>query len=147
MKRVVKFLVLSGRDRRALLEAVLCLSLARLLLILPFRWIAPLIGRPEAGAYQPTITLSQAERWWALAIRTALARVARSLPWHSSCLVCAIAGQLMLRRHRLPSVLQLGARTEPGTALSAHAWLRCGEVDVVGTEVALEFTPLAAFKA
>lgn len=147
MKRIAKFIALSGQDRRAFLEAILCLSLARLMLMLPFRWLAPMIGRPEASAPQAATTLSEAEHRSALAIRTALARAPRLLPWHSSCLVCAIAGQLMLRRQRLPSVLHLGARTEPGAALSAHAWLRCGEVDVVGTEVATEFTPLAAFKA
>jgi hypothetical protein len=146
MRRVVKFYASSGRDRRALLEAILFLSLARLMLILPFRWIAPMIGQPEAGAYKVTTVLNPNEREWATATRIALLRAARSLPWNSSCLVSAIAGKLMLRRHRLPSILQLGARAEPGVELTAHAWLRCGEVDIVGAEIASDFTPLVAFK-
>jgi len=147
MRQVSRFLALSWRDRRDLFEALLFLSTARLLLILPFRWLAPIIGRSEPGTHESTIALSPGQRGQAIAIRAALLRAARTLPWHSSCLVSAIAGRLMLWRHRLPSELHLGARTEPGVELSAHAWLRCGEVDVVGTEIAAEFTPLAAFKA
>jgi hypothetical protein len=74
-------------------------------------------------------------------------RVSRHLPWHSSCLVCAIAGRMMLRRRGMPSLLLLGARSDPEAELAAHAWLQCGGVDVVGADIAPEYAPIVAFKA
>jgi hypothetical protein len=58
-----------------------------------------------------------------------------------------LAGGLMVRRRRLPSVIHLGARGRGAMDLSAHAWLRCGDVDVVGAEMATEYTPIVAFRA
>jgi hypothetical protein len=45
------------------------------------------------------------------------------------------------------SVLQLGVQASAATGLSAHAWLKCGDIDVVGAEIAAEFTPVATFLA
>jgi len=125
----------------------MCLCFARLLLLVPFRRVVPLIGEAEQGADRSIIVLTQEQRTSALAIRDGLLRVARVLPWHSSCLACAIGGRLMLQHKGLPSVLHLGARSGLGHQLSAHAWLRCGDIDVVGVEIASEFTPLVAFRA
>jgi hypothetical protein len=147
MKRFTRFLTLSPREQLVLIEAALCLCLARLLLLIPFRRIVPLIGQPEPGTDRSIVVLSPEQHASALAIRDALLRAARALPWNSSCLASAIAGRLMLRWRHMPSVLQLGARGGPGTELSAHAWLRCGEIDVVGAKIAAEFTPLVAFRA
>ena len=140
-----RFLSLTLRDQGTHLEAAFCLSCARLLLLVPFRWLTPFLGRQEAGAHEVVVSLEPHERARALAIRQALLHVAKHLPWHSSCLVSAIAGQMMLRRRRLPSVLRLGARNDPD--LAAHAWLQCGEVGVAGAEVSAQYTPIVAFKA
>jgi hypothetical protein len=140
-----RFLTLPLREQVTHLEAALCLGCARLLIFLPFRQLAPFLGRPQAGTHDTMAPLGTNQRAMAVAIRRALLRVARHLPWHSSCLVQAIAGRMMLWRRRLPSVLHLGARNDP--QLAAHAWLQCGEVDVVGVEASDEYTPIAAFKA
>ncbi len=147
MNRLFLFLRLPQRDKRVFLEATICLCRAHLLLLAPFRRVAPLIGRAEPAVNQSTIALTPDERVVALAIRNALARAARVLPWRSSCLACAIGGSLMLRRRGMPSVLHLGVQSDPRSDLSAHAWLRCGEIDIVGTEIASEFTPVAAFRS
>lgn len=147
MTLLKKFSALTPAERRALLEAVLSLGLARAMLLLPFRTIAPLIGRTASQLDRPEIALGPAEREAALGVGRALLRAANRLPWTSSCLVRAIAGRMMLRRLGLPSVLELGARPEGAVGLAAHAWLRCGDIDVIGTETAAEFTPIAAFRA
>jgi hypothetical protein len=128
-------------------EAVLCLGLARLLLLVPFRRLAPFLGQPQSDGNGTTVVLGPEERLAALAVRRALLRVCERLPWHSSCLVCALAGRMMLWRRGMPSTLHLGARSDTDTELAAHAWLRCGEVDVVGVEAADHYTPIVAFKA
>ena len=121
---------------------------AQLFLLVPFRLLATLLGEPQAGEDRSIAALDADEIAKACAVRRAILRVGGQLPWQSSCLVRALAAWMMLRRRHLPSVLQLGVRTgPPAQGLSAHAWLKCGEVEVVGVETAAEFTPLAAFRA
>jgi hypothetical protein len=147
VRRLAKFFALPLPEQRDIAEALLCLAGARLLLLVPFRWLAPLIGRPQARADCSIGVLGPDESATASAVRRAILRGGARLPWHSSCLVRALAARMMLRRRRLPTVLQLGVRGSAATELSAHAWLKCGEIDVVGTEIAAEFTPIAAFRA
>jgi len=147
MKLLVRFLALPLHEQAALVEAAFCLALARVLLLMPFKRIAPLLGQPVPGRGAVTVPLSSGERPSALVIRRALLRVSDRLPWRSSCLVCAFAGRMMLWRRSMPSVLHLGARSDSETDMAAHAWLRCGEIDVVGTESAEQYIPVVAFKA
>jgi hypothetical protein len=51
----------------------------------------------------------------------------------------------MLRRRGVPSVLYYGAAQGERTGLSAHVWVRDGDVDVVGGEIADRFAVLATF--
>jgi Transglutaminase-like superfamily len=135
---------LPRQERWALIEAMLSLVLARMSLLIPFRWLAWSLGRLEPGIEQPIVVLGTNERDAALGVRSAVLRVAERLPWQSSCLVRALAARMMLQRRHLPSLLQLGVgRTR--TELSAHAWVQCGEIDVVGAETAADFAPIAAF--
>ena len=147
MTFLARFFALPLREQATAIEAALCLGCARLLLLVPFRGLAPFLGTPQGGGDLATAALDAHGRTAALAIRRALLRVAARLPWRSSCLVCAIAGRMMLWRRRLPSSLYLGARTDSQAALAAHAWLRCGEIDVVGAEIADQYAPIVAFKA
>lgn len=147
MRRLAKFFALPLPKQRELAEAVLCLGTARLVLFLPFRWLVRLIGRPQAATNCTAAALATDKSSTASAVRHAILRVAGQLPWQSSCLVRALAAWMMLRRRGLPTVLQLGVRAGVATELSAHAWLKCGEMDVVGAESAAEFTPIAVFHA
>ena len=145
MRLIAKFLALPLSEQRDAAEAIFCLISARLLLFLPFRWLVRLIGRPQAVVEGPIVIVDPKVSSPANAVRRAILRVARRLPWQSSCLVSALAARMMLRRRRLPSLLHLGVQSADATALSAHAWLKCGEIDVVGVENAPGFTPVAVF--
>lgn len=128
-----------------LLEALICLVFAQVLLLVPFKWTVPLLGRPTRAITGPALPCNAKERDLALAVSQAVLSVAYRLPWHSSCLVEAIAARLMMGRRKLPSTLQLGIRREGSLELCAHAWLRCGDADVIGTETAGEFRPVVTF--
>ena len=145
MTRLNQLRSLPPQERWALVEAMLSLVIARMSLLIPFRWLARLMGRLEPGIDRSIPVLSADERYAALGVRRAVLRVADRLPWRSSCLVRALAARIMLRRRHLPSVLQFGVGRTP-TELSAHAWVRCGEIDVVGAETAADFAPIAAFR-
>jgi hypothetical protein len=145
MRLIAKLLALPPLEQRDAVEAGLCLISARLLLFLPFRWLVRLIGRPQTVAESSVAIGDTTLSSPANAVRRAILRAARRLPWQSSCLVSALAAWMMLRRRRLPSLLHLGVRSADATALSAHAWLKCGEIDVIGVENAPGFTPVAVF--
>ena len=69
--------------------------------------------------------------------------VADHLPWHSTCLVRAFAGQLLLRRRGIHGgVVRFGVRRQNGR-LDAHAWLVLHSVILSGGKEADNFQPLA----
>ncbi|MGD8329116.1 MAG: lasso peptide biosynthesis B2 protein [Gemmatimonadales bacterium] len=130
-------------DRRALLlEAALRLSWYKLaLFVLPFRWIAPRLGRPvqEPSRRGSADQLADARRiGWAVSL------MARKLPWHSRCLVRAVTAKVMLQRRGLRSTLYLGVRREDDRKVSSHAWLRYGDLPLVGG-LSADYTVLATF--
>ena len=132
MSSFAKFFTLPVLEQRDVVEATLCLIIARLLLLMPFRWLVRFSGRPHPGGVSALPLLSDDQSSSVFAVRRAMFRAFGRLPWDSSCLVCALAAQMMLKRRHLPSVLQLGVRAGAGKELCAHAWLKCGEVNVVG---------------
>ena len=147
MRQLAKFFALPLSEQQELAEAVLCLGVARLFLFLPFRHLVRLIGRPQAGVNCPTRVLGSDQRSTASAVSRAILRAAGRLPWQSSCLGRALAARIMLRRRLVPSALQFGVRGGSATKLSGHAWLKCGDIDVVGVEDATDFTPMVEFHA
>jgi hypothetical protein len=107
-------------------EAFLLLGLSRAtILFIPFKRVAPYLGqiRHETPPGTPS---SSAPR-----VAHAIYLVSRNTPWQSNCFTQALAGHLMLRRRRTAGTLYLGVRKIEG-ALTAHAWLRNGDLIVTG---------------
>ena len=139
-----KFWRLSWQDRLLLLEAVLWLAIAGFCIaVLPFRHVGVLAARPidlhrPKLPHQDRLNKIRRIRW---AIISAGARV----PWRALCFQQALAAQLMLRRRGVPSVLYYGAAQDDRSGLLTHVWVRHGDVDVVGGEIANHFAVLATF--
>ena len=104
------------------------------------------MGLPLAGSNSPSFVLDEQRSATVLAVRRAILRASEQLPWQSNCLVHALAAKMILKRRGLPSLLQLGVCGGTARELFAHAWLRCGEIEVVGAENSAEFNPIAAFR-
>lgn len=125
----------SGLERQLLVAAVLWLGIARAaILTIPFRWTTRLFALSPAGVDaatgQPSPELRDVARRIGWALRIAAARS----PWHSTCLVQALAGAAMLRSRRMPATLAMGvakSSVEPGS-LEAHAWLSCHGMILTG---------------
>lgn len=79
-----------------MVEAALALLLARLSLLLPASW---LLRRAERSDWKGDTRLSDDPR--ARQVAQALARAAKRLPFHTTCLVRALAGRTM--QHAGPS--------------------------------------------
>jgi hypothetical protein len=77
-------------------------------------------------------------------IRRFIAAWSRRLPWRTMCFEQGLAAHWMLRRRGLASTLYYGAATIDGE-LKAHVWVKSGERDVVGCEIADDYALLARF--
>jgi len=138
---VEKFFRLPPHDRLLLVEATLCLAIAALAIAgLPFRQVGRLAARPvRRSEPAPQERLRDVKR-----IRWAIVVAARRVPWRALCFQQGLAAQFMLRRRGVPSVLYYGVAPQRN-GLSAHVWVRDGEVNVIGGEVASRYAQLAAF--
>lgn len=143
-KRLKKFLQLSWADRFLLLEAFLRLGVTRaVLLLVPFKYIAPRLGRqtldlpedPDQGDFPE----------WTRRVSWAVETAAGQTPWQSACLAQAITGKFMLKRYGLETRLFLGMKKGPDGKLSAHAWLKAGNGILIGASGHETFTILSVF--
>ena len=130
------------RERLLLLEASLWLAVAGLAIgVLPFRHVGRLAGTSlwtrELTRQTRLVTVQQ--------IRWAVAVCARRVPWRAMCFQQGLAAQLMLRWRGVPSVLYYGVTPDRQSGLAAHVWVRDGDLDVVGGEIASRFAVLATF--
>jgi Transglutaminase-like superfamily len=129
---------LASRDGARVAEAVAYLALARAgVVALPFRVLAQRLGVPHAEtpvATGPDLT-SRRVAW-------AIAAAAKRVPWRSECLEQSIAAMAMLRRRGIASTLYLGMARDPVTA---HAWLRVGDLNVTGGRDVGRYTVVASF--
>jgi hypothetical protein len=136
-----KLLRLSGRDRLLLVETIFWLALACVAVaVLPFRHVGCLaalpIRRPETKESQAAAVKR---------VRWAIVACARRVPWRAMCFEQGLAAQFMLRRRGVPSVLYYGAAPDDRRGLSAHVWVRDGDVNVIGGEAYLRYAVLATF--
>jgi hypothetical protein len=144
MARLAKFLKLSGRDKGRFLEAAFWLGVYRAaILIIPFKTIAGRLGKHMAET--DTAPLDAAVQRETLAVSRALRTMGRHLPWECKCLVQAAAGKRMLDRRRIPATLYLGAAKNEEKKLIAHAWLRAGDMILMGSAGMDRFTVVGAF--
>ncbi len=143
-KRLKKFLQLSWADRFLLLEAFLRLGVMRaVLLVVPFKYIAPRLGRqtldlpedPDQGDFPE----------WTRRVSWAVETAAGQTPWQSACLAQAITGKFMLKQCGLETRLFLGMKKGPDGKLSAHAWLKAGNGILIGASGHETFTVLSVF--
>lgn len=137
-----KFFRVPWHDRLLLLETTLWLAVAGFAIaVLPFRHVGRLAARPTRGP-EP---LEQTRLREVKRIRWAILTCARRVPWRAMCFQQGLAAQLMLRRRGVPSVLHYGAAPDHRRGLSAHVWVRDGDVDVIGGENKSRFALLATF--
>jgi len=150
---VGKSLALSWPQRLALIEAACALAVAQSAIHwLPFRWIAPRLGRLENATFgaspipgTASVHLKVGQSNQARRVAWAVQTLAHHLPWDSRCLAQAVAGKWMLQRRALPSTLYLGVDHGQEQWLEAHAWLRCGGEFVTGEPDYERFKVIAAF--
>lgn len=134
----------SAEQRRLLLRAAVMLGVMRLAVKLPFRTVSRAVGLRRGET--PDLVAQEAVAR-AAAIGWAVQAAASHLPWESTCLMQALAAAELLRRHGIDGTLYLGVATDQSTpeGMTAHAWLRCGELVLTGEAERARYTPIASF--
>lgn len=122
------------------IEAWLFISLAKLMILfIPFKKIAARIGVPKFESNfenQSNETVDE--------IRIAMIRGVKYVFFSSKCYDQALASTFMLKRRHISSTIYFGLNKIDGQ-LSAHAWVRCGQVIVSGKKGYENYTPVAWF--
>lgn len=139
MKKVAKFLQLPQHDRRLLLGSVFLVGLIRIgLWLIPFKSFWGLISKKT----QNSIDLPCGEPAELSRVVWAVKTASRLIP-KATCLVQALAAQVLLNRRGHPTRLRIGvAKSEEGQLL-AHAWVENQGSVVIGDFVDLpRYSPL-----
>ena len=124
--------------------AFVLLGMARAaLLTLPFRRIAPLLGRNLQAAAVPLAGEQEVAR--ALHIGRAVRTAARYTPWESQCLAQAMAARVLLGVNGLPYGLYLGVRKRGESGVTARAWVCTGPAAVTGGRGFGQFAVVGTF--
>jgi hypothetical protein len=128
MKRLYRFLSLSSRDRRLLIKAALLLGIIRLgLWLLVFQTLQGLLLRVR----WKSTGLSEADPLSLERIAWAIRVAGRYIPG-VTCLVQALAAQVLLEQEGHPACLRIGVAKDKNGRLQAHAWTESGGKVVVG---------------
>src|SRR5438309_2778968 len=140
MKRFGKLLRLAHAERVLLVEAALLLSAIGLgLRLLPFGSLRDLLdrlSRPRHGL-RPQARLPAARIAWAVE------RMSRIVPGARSCLVQALAAQVLLARRGHEARVRIGVARPRDGSLEAHVWVEGDGAVLLGGQPAAHFTPLA----
>lgn len=102
--------------------------------VLPFRLIAPVLGRNLGTASLTPLASPEAMRR-AIRIGEAISLAAKYMPARSDCLPQAVTGVILCRAFRVPYAAYFGASASVDGRegdLCAHAWVQCGRVTVSG---------------
>lgn len=143
ISRLIKFFSMSWREQLLFIEAFCLTGVVRFaVLSLPFRWLAPFLGKHmrESPEKEDNLKLEAARR-----VGRMVEKVSRHTVWESKCLVQAIVCKIMLRRRGIASTLYLGVGKDEKKSLVAHAWLRCGGKILTGGRGVEHFTIVGKF--
>ena len=132
MRRVRKFLSLSLREKFLLMEAVILVSAIRVgLTLLPFSTLQKLLAKVT----KKNIDLERKRRFSIDQVAWSVAAVSHCVP-KATCLVQALAIQVLLLSQGYPANLQIGVDKRGRSELQAHAWVESqGRILSRGSEI------------
>ncbi len=143
MGRLRRFLCLSNAERWVLIKAALLLAVIGVSKrLLPFRTVRRLLARV---ADRP-IGRQHADRLSAERVVWAVEAASRHVPRTKSCLIQALAAQLMLARRGYPALVHIGVTRGEQGQFQAHAWVEMEGKAVIGGSGLEQFTPLAVLE-
>lgn len=142
MKRVGKYLKLPWKEKLFFIEVTFLLVVIKgMIVLLPFRMYRKMLGIQNENFVAKPVSNSTNIIF---SVARAIVRSRKVLPWKSLCLTEAIVAKILLRRRGVASTLFLGVNKE-NNSMTAHAWLCCGEIFVVGKKGVEKFKVVSTF--
>src|SRR4051794_32195211 len=135
MNRVVRAIRGSRGKRWLLMQASSLVCLVRLALyVLPFKSVVDLCKSLLTTTRRPSTKVAAEHAAWAVDV------TARALPLDATCLVTAIAAQILCHWYGHRTEVCVGGAQSAGTGFAAHAWLeKDGQVILGGVTSPQEF--------
>jgi hypothetical protein len=137
MSKLRKLMSLSPSERHLLIRALLLLLAVRLALwLLPFQRLVGFLRRPKrhvGGLPQTDASIANRIVW---AVEVASRYVPRA-----TCLVQALAAQVLLSDAGVPALLRIGVGKDAKGRFQAHAWVENGGKVMIGDRDLESYTP------
>ena len=92
----------------------------------PAETLIATLRKTDAGDTPP----SKKERDYISRLSRGMAMAAARLPWRTDCLIQCLAAKWLLRRKNIPSQFFLAIDKVSKTEISAHAWVKIGNVSI-----------------
>jgi transglutaminase superfamily protein len=128
MRRVRRFLLLSGQEKLLLFQAALLLSTTRAALaLLPFQTVRRSLSRLARPKSKQPSQQSDIDR-----IVWATQAAVRRLPGIGTCLTQALTAYVLLGRIGYDTNLRIGVTRDDAGEFVAHAWLEKDDEVVIG---------------
>jgi hypothetical protein len=134
MRRLKRFLELSGAEKRILLRVGVVVAATRAAL-----WIVPAHTARRVAAQAAGGAIGSVEQ-----LVWAVKAVSRYLP-AATCLTQALAAQALLGRSGFPSTVEIGVARDEGRRIRAHAWVVCYGQVVLGGPQASQYNSLTVW--
>ena len=135
---------LPAKDRWVTAEAAIALAVsAATVALIPFRHI---VAHVEARQRPPSPAAADAEQI-VEQVRHAVGRAAKGAFWRAKCFEQGLAAYWMLHRRGVASTLYYGVSKGTDDQLAAHVWVRAAAIDVVGCDIAGDYSELIRFPA
>ena len=126
-----------------LVEAYLCLGFSRFIIwrfqFKRFAWIFGEVNQ-ETEFSNDAIDIKKVRE-----VSRAIHIMQRHTFWESKCLAQAYTARLMLNRRKQTCTVYFGVAKGQQGEMTAHAWVRCGEIFVTGGDGSKEFTVTSKF--
>ncbi len=135
MRRLNRFMQLSGAERHLLIQAGFVVGVTRAAL---WVWSADTVRRVAAKVARGAVGSLEQVVW---AVETA----SRYLPG-TTCLTQALAGQALLARSGFPARVEIGVAKDDLRRLQAHAWVVCYDQVVLGGQPANHYNSLISWE-
>lgn len=144
MRRLRKFLLLSGSERWLLIKAALLLVSVRLGLgLLPLQTLRRVLARLT----DTSLPLGNSQQFSFKSVVWAVETAGRLMPWARTCLTQAIVAQVLLLRRGYSAELHIGVLKHDEDQFLAHAWVESGAEVVLGDHELERYTPLTTWGA
>jgi len=154
LRKYRKFVSMRNREKVWVILLFFLSGIARaVILTIPFRYIAPYLGRHYQNA-QLAVIVTKEQLQKARRIGHITELTANNTPWQSKCLIQAMMAKWLLNYYRIPYVLYLGVaksvvlhelKDYENGDLIAHAWLSVGPSIITGDDGHRAFTIVSTF--